>query len=217
MSASPLAYVDTNVFVSYALGEEGDEDFQIAEKFFEEVSRGNYTVLVSSFVLTETLHTLRNIATEQIFKEIKRKMSQSDLIEVVNSKEFRKEVNDRSQKAFRDIIECITSDETHFKFGDLKTFYSEQMFSEALKTLSGGLGEFRVYHFRCPKCNATFGCPHCGFDCEVAYKAFNAPDLTHLLMSTSLGCKYLFTMDRYFAKVPKVASQSEIKLLSKKV
>jgi len=215
VSASSLAYVDTNVFVSYALGEERDESFQIAEKFFEEVSQGKYIVLVSSFVLTETLHTLRNIATEQVFKEIEGRLSQSDWIEIANSTEFRKEVNDRSLKAFRAIIECITSDPDHFKFGDLKTIYSEEMFSKALQTLSAGLGEFRVYHFRCRKCGITIDCARCGFDWEIAYKAFNAPDLTHLLMASSLGCKYLFTMDQYFAKVPRVQSQSEIILLSK--
>jgi len=214
VSASPLAYVDTNVFVSYALGEEREEKFQIAERFFEEVSQGKYIVLVSRFVLTETLHTLRKIATEQVYKEIGQNLSQSELIEIANSREFRNEVNDRSLKAFRAIIECITSDPDHFKFGDPKTIYSEEMFSKALQTLSACLGEFRVYHFRCLKCGGTIGCQHCGFDWEIAYKAFNAPDLTHLLMSSSLGCKYLFTMDQYFAKVPRIQSQSKIILLS---
>jgi predicted nucleic acid-binding protein len=215
VSVASLSYVDTNVFVSYALGEEREESFETAEKFFGEVSQGKYVVLVSSFVLTETLHTLRKIATEQVFKEIERRMSRSELIEVANSTEFKREVNDRSLKAFRVIIDCITSDPDHFKFGNLKTTYSEEMFSKALRTLSAGLGEFRVYHFRCPKCGSDIDCAHCGFSYEIAYKAYNAPDLTHLLMASSLGCKYLFTMDQYFAKVPRAESQSEVILLSR--
>jgi predicted nucleic acid-binding protein len=217
VSSTPLAYVDTNVFVSYALGEEREESFHIAEKFFEGISEGDYIVLVSSFVLIETLHTLRNIATEQLFKEIEKKTSQSDLIKIANSEKFRKGVNDRSLEAFRAIIDCITSDPEHFRFGDLKTIYSEEMFSKALRILTANLGEFRVYHFRCQKCGSNVDCTQCGFDSEIVYKSFNAPDLTHLLMSSSLGCKYLFTLDKRFAKIPKSPSQSEIILLSKKI
>lgn len=213
MAESPLAYVDTNILVSYALGDEKDERFHIAEKFFGDVLLGKYVVLVSNFVLSETLHTLRNIATEQVFKEIKTKRSQRDLIELANSSEFRKEVNDRSLKAFKTILEYITTDPDHFKIGDLKTTYSEEMFSNALRILSENFGIFRVYRYRCPKCDSKIDCTYCGFNCEIVYKSINAPDVTHVLMSSSLGCKYLFTMDQYFSKIPKKESQSEIIVL----
>ena len=213
MSASPLVYVDTNILVSYALGEERDAGFPTAEKFFGEVAKGNYVVLVSSFVLSEALHTLRNIATEQVYREAKNGLSQQDLIDIANSREFRDEVNDRSLGAFKTIIGFITTDPDHFKFGDLKTVYLEEMFQKALKTLSEGFGEFRVYRSRCPKCDSPIACYKCGFDSKIVYKSVNAPDLTHLLISTSLGCKYLFTMDKYFAKIPKNESQSEIKVI----
>lgn len=214
MSVSPLAYVDTNLFVSYALGEERDAGFQIAQKLFGEVSQGKYVVLVSHFALSEALHTLRKIATEQVFKEANNGLSQAELWDLANSKWFRQEVKDRSLKAFKAIIECITNDSEHFRIGDFKTVYSEEMFHKALKTLSEGLGEFRVYSVRCPKCGSRIACDRCGSDSEIAYKSVNAPDLTHLLISTSLGCKYLFTMDKYFSKIPKNETQSEIIVLS---
>jgi predicted nucleic acid-binding protein len=214
VSTSPLAYVDTNVFVSYALGEEREDSFKKAEKFFEEVFQDKYVVLVSSFVLTEILHTLRNIATEQVFKELEERMSQRDLIEIANSEGFRKEINDRSLKAFRIIVDRITADTKHFQFGNIKAMYSEEMFAKALATLSANLGEFRVFRVRCSKCGATTAkCAGCGYDCEIVYKAFNAPDLTHLLMSSTLGCKYVFTLDQYFAKIPTDPSESKVILL----
>jgi len=214
VSVSPLAYVDTNLFVSYALGEERDAGFQIAQKLFDEVSQGKYVVLVSHFALSETLHALRNIATVQIFKEANNGLSQAELWNLAKSERFRQEVNDRSLKAFKAIIECITNDPKHFRIGDFKTVYSEEMFYKALKTLSEGLGEFRVYPVRCPKCDSRITCDRCGSDSVIAYKSVNAPDLTHLLISTSLGCKYLLTMDKYFSKIPKNDTQSEIIILS---
>jgi len=214
VSTPPLAYVDTNIFISYALGEEKSDDFQIVEKFFEEVSKGKYVVLVSNFVLSETLHALRRIKTEEALKETRNGVTRQELRNIVNSAEFRKAINDKSYEAFKVIIGFITSDPDHFKLADLKTNYSEEMFSQALRTLSGCLGEFRVYPIDCPKCDAELDCTQCGVDCKIVYKSFNAPDLTHLLMSTSLGCKYLFTMDKGFSKIPRSQSQSEIKVLS---
>lgn len=214
MSRTPSAYVDTNILVSYALGEEKDERFHVVEKFFADVLKGQYIVVISHFVLSETLHTLRNIATNQVYKELKNQCSQDDLIKLVNSSNFRNDVNDRSMKAFKIIIDIITRDPDHFKLEEYEVPYSEKMFEDGLKILSEVFGDFRVYRYRCPKCEAYLGCDTCGFDCEVVYKAINAPDVTHALISSYLLCDYFFTMDKYFSKIPENRVKSKIVILA---
>lgn len=214
MTDTPLAYVDTNILISYALGEKKDKRFHIAKKVFDDVLQGKYKIVLSNFVFSEALHALRNIATREAFREIKNKPKQSDLIRIANSSEFRKKVNDKSLKAFRTIIEYITENAEYFRVEKPETSYSEKVFSEGLKIISKNFGEFRVYRYRCPKCDSYLYCEKCGFYCEIAYKSINAPDVTHVLISTTLGCKYFFTMDQYFSKIPKEEFQLEIVVLS---
>ena len=213
MTDTPCAYVDTNILISYALGDKKDERFQIAKKIFEECLQGKYILVLSHFVYSEALHALRNISTKEVFREIKNRRNQKDIIKMANSSEFRKKVNDRSLESFRIIIDKITNDPDHFRVEKPETSYSGKMFLEGLKILSRNFGEFRVYRYRCPKCDSYLNCEKCGFYCEIAYKSINAPDVTHVLISTALGCTYFFTMDQYFSRIPKEEFQTEIVVL----
>jgi len=49
MTKTPLAYIDTNILISYALGEEKATRFHIAKRVFEDVLQGKYTI-VKDFV-----------------------------------------------------------------------------------------------------------------------------------------------------------------------
>jgi len=216
MIKSPLAYIDANILVSYALGAEKDERFHIAKKVFEDVLQGKYAVALSHLVLSETLHALRNIATKEVFKGIENKYTQGELIKLANSSAFRKKVIDRSLEAFKTIIECITSNPDHFRIEPPETHYSEKIFSEGLNILSRNFGIFRVYRYRCRKCNSYLNCDKCGFNCEIAYKSINAPDITHALISDSIKCEYFLTMDKYFSKIPKEEFKTKIIVLQEK-
>lgn len=213
MPNSTSAYVDTNILVSYALGE-NDERFHIVEPLFEDAFRGKFVLHISHFVLSETLHTLRKIATEQVYRELSGDYSQSDLIALVNSSTFKDKVRDRSFKAFKTIIDIITKDPDHFKVEEPEKLYSEKIFKEGLGLLSELFGEFRVYRYRCAKCDSYLSCDTCGFDCEISYKAINAPDVTHVLISSALGCECFYTMDKYFSHIPREKVKSEIIVLS---
>lgn len=214
MTSTPMLYVDTNILISYALGEKKDKRFHIAKKVFEDVVQGKYIMMISNFVLSEALHALRNIATKKAYKAIKDKQTQRELIKIANSTKFRDEVKNRSLKAFKTIVDYITSDPEHFKVEKPKTSYSEKIFSEGLRILSDGFGEFRVFRYRCPKCDSYLECEKCGSYCEIVYKSINAPDITHVLISKSLGCEYFLTMDKYFSKIPKREFELEIVVLS---
>jgi len=212
--SNPLsAYVDTNILVSYALGE-NDKRFHVIEPFFEDVFKGKFVLHITHFVLSEALHTLRNIATEQVYRELSGTYSQSELIKLVNSSSFKNEVRDRSLKAFKTIIDIITKDTDHFKIEDSEKLYSEKMFEDGLEILSELFGEFRIFRFRCAKCDSYLNCNKCGFNSEVSYKAINAPDITHALMSSALKCEYLYTTDKYFSYIPKEKVKSKIIVLS---
>lgn len=214
MTEIPLAYVDTNILISYALGEKKDKRFHIAKKVFEDALHGKYKIVISNFVLSEALHALRNIVTAKIFREIKSMLTQSELIKMVNSPDFREKVNQTSLEAFKTIIEYITSDPKHFRVERPETIYSEKIFLKGLEILSANLGEFRVYRYSCPKCGSYMKCEKCKFYCEVVYKSINAPDVTHVLISENIKCRYFFTMDKYFSNIPKEEVQVEIKVLS---
>lgn len=217
MTKTPLAYIDANILISYALGKEKDTRFHIAKKVFEDVLQGKYAVVISHFVLSETLHALRNIATREVFNEIENTPSQQDLIDLANSSKFRKEVNNRSLAAFKMIIESITSNPDHFKIKTTETPYSEKIFSKGLKILSQNLGIFRVFRYRCRKCGSYMKCGNCGINSEIVYKSINAPDVTHALISDSIQCDYFFTMDKYFGNVPKDEFKTKIIVLSEKI
>lgn len=207
------AYVDTNILVSYALGE-NDRGFHRVEPFFRDVYQNKFVLHISHFTLLEALHTLRNIATAEVYRELSDKYSQDNLIALVNSPTFKNKVRERSFKAFQTIIDIITRDPERFKIAEPEKSYSEKMFMDGLEILSELFGEFRVYRYRCKKCDSYLDCDACGFNCEISYKAINAPDVTHLLMSSTLECKYFYTMDQYFCRVPREKVKSTIVVIS---
>jgi len=207
------AYVDTNILVSYALGE-NDKRFHAVEPFFEDVYQDKFVLHISHFTLLEALHTLRKMATDEVYRELSDGCSQSDLITLVNSPAFKNEVKDRSFKAFKTIIDIITRDPDRFKIVEPEKLYSEKMFTEGLGILSEVFGEFRVYRYRCKKCDSYLDCDACGFNCEISYKAINASDVTHVLISSTLECKYFYTMDQYFSRIPREKVKSEIVVIS---
>ena len=156
---------------------------------------------------------IKGLVKDRNAREIKDNSTQNELIKLANSEKFRKEINKRSLEAFKTIIDLMTSNPEQFKVKSSETKYSEKIFLEGLKILSRNLGVFRVYRYRCRKCDAYMNCNKCGFNCEIAYKSINAPDVTHVLISDSIGCKYFFTMDRYFGKIPKEEFKTEIIVL----
>lgn len=214
MSMDNSAYVDTNILVSYALGPTVDSRYDLVKDFFNDVFAGKYLVVVSNFVLQEAIHTFRNIAIAQMYKELEKTYSKDDLWKLVKSPEFRQEVNDRSMKAFKTIVDIVTKDTEHFKLGDSRTVYPESLFYEGLKQLTGRMGDIRVYSHSCRKCDTHIRCYKCGFAYEIAYKSINAPDITHLLISGELGCKYFFSMEKDFANVNPNSVKSKIVVLS---
>lgn len=216
MTKTPLTYIDTNILISYALGEEKDTRFHIAKRVFEDVLQGKCIVVISHFVLSEALYALRNIATKEVFKEIENTPSQRDLINIANSSEFRKKVNDRSLAAFKKIVESITSNPDHFRINAPETPYSEEIFSKGLRILSQNLGIFRVFRYRCRKCESYMKCGNCGINSAIVYKSVNAPDVTHALISDSIQCDYFFTMDKGFGNIPQEDFKTKIIVLSEK-
>lgn len=213
--SSPVRiYPDTNILVSYSLGD-SDENFGLAEKLFEEVQNNKYKMVVSNFTLMETLHALRTIVTRMKYQELDNSPSQGDLIQVANSKPFEETVYKESMKAFSTIIDKITRDTQHFSFEPDGLTYPNETFAGGLQLLLATRGSFRVYRFRCQKCNGYMKCPSCGVDSEIVFKEANAPDLVHLLISERLGCKVFFTMDKYFANIPIKDGRVKIEVLAK--
>lgn len=207
-------YPDTNILVSYALGEK-DEKFEIAENLFRDVINGQYKMVISNFVLMETLHALRVIVTRIKYQELGNSLTQGDMIEIANSKKFIDEVNSESIEAFRIIIDKITRDPEHFSFEPDELTYPGEIFSRGLQTLLTTQGVIRVYRFRCRKCNGYMSCLGCECNTEMVYKEANAPDLTHLSISKVLDCEFFFTMDKYFSKIPKKHRPVEIRTLTR--
>lgn len=93
--------------------------------------------------------------------------------------------------------------------------YSGEIFSKGLQLLLATKGSFRVYRFRCQKCNSYLKCSECKVNSEIVYKEANTPDLIHVLISESLECKSFFTLDKYFAKIPFKDQRIKIEILAK--
>lgn len=197
-------YVDTNILINYALGKEKVgkyEDFAIAKKVFEDAINGNYKIVISNFLLTETLHALRDIATRSAFKELVNVSSKGQLVKIINSKEFGERINKESYEAFTKIVDKLTKDQEHFLIESAHQPYSGEIFQNCLKTLTETFGYFRVFSYRCKRCNKYMKCNDCKTDSEIVYKGVNAPDLTHLFISLNLGCERFLTMDKSFSKI----------------
>lgn len=195
-------YADTNILVSYAIGEE-DKNYHKAKKLFDGVESGKYKIVISHFVLMEALHALRTLITRLRYQDLSNRLSQNQLITIANSKAFREKVHEESLKAFKTIVDLVTSDPEHFSLESDSMVYPGRVFSEGLKILTKNRGDFRVYRFRCRKCNNYLPCFLCNINSEISYKEANAPDMTHLFISQVLGCHHFFTMDKYIARIPK--------------
>ena len=126
-----LRYVGTNIPVSYSLGEK-DENFELAERVFQEVENGKYAMLISNFTLMETLQALRTIITRRKYQELRNGLPQSELINIANSKEFAQTVNEEIMKAFKVIVDKITSDSQHFTFKPDTSLYPGKMVLQRL-------------------------------------------------------------------------------------
>lgn len=98
-SAPVRIYPDTNILVSYSLGD-SDENFELAEKLFEEVQNNKYMMVVSNFTLMETLHALRTIVTRMKYQELDNSPSQGDLIQIANST-FRRNCTQREHEGLQ--------------------------------------------------------------------------------------------------------------------
>ena len=148
-------YVDTNILINYSLGKEKvkkEEDFAIAKKVFEDAMNGAYKIVISNFLLSETLHALRNIATRSAFKELGGGLTQDQLIEIANSENFQEEINKESWEAFRRVVDKVTTDPRHFFLEAEKQSYSRALFQEGLNILMTTFGDLRVFRYRCRMC-----------------------------------------------------------------
>ena len=197
-------YIDTNILINYSLGKEKvgkEEHFAIAKKVFEDAINGNYKIAISNFLLSETLHALRQIATRSAYKELEGQLSQGQLINIANSGGFQSEINKESWNAFREIVEKVTSDPRHFVLETEKQTYSGALFQEGLNVLVTTFGDLRVFRYRCKRCDRYVECLNCMTNSEITYKGVNAPDLTHVSIAQVLGCSRFLTMDQYFDKI----------------
>lgn len=197
-------YVDTNILINYSLGKEKvkkGEDFAVAKKVFEDAMSEDYKIVISNFLLSETLHALRNITTRSAFRELEQGLSQSQLIRIANSKYFQDEINKESWNAFRKVVDELTKDPKHFAFETEQQVYPGTLFHDGLDVLMTTFGDLRVFRYRCTMCNSYMECYNCKINSEIVYKAVNAPDLTHISVAQTLGCSRFLTMDKYFGKI----------------
>lgn len=197
-------YIDTNILINYSLGKEKvgkEEHFVVAKKVFDDAVDGNYKIAISKFLLSETLHALRNIATRSAFKELGGGLSQTKLIDMANSKDFQDGINRESWEAFRKVVDKVTTDPKHFVLETEQQTYSVTLFQEGLNILMTTFGDLRVFRYRCRMCDNYLNCYRCRTNSEIAYKAVNALDLTHISIAHTLGCSRFLTMDKYFNKI----------------
>lgn len=193
-------YIDSSILVSYALGEK-DNRYHMAKRVFEEAMVGRYKIVISNFLLAETLQAIRGAVTRDTFKYLDDGLTHYRLIEIANSQEFKNTVMKKSEKAFSEIVDRITKDPSHFTIEPPDQEYSGEVFLKCLSVLISTFGVFRVYRSRCEKCGKTVPCEKCKTESEIAYKAANTPDLIHISIAESLGCDRLKTMDQYFENV----------------
>lgn len=204
-SAVEKVYIDTNILINYALGRKKVGkygDFDIAKKVFEDAINGNYKIVISNFLLTETLHALRDIATRSAFKELSA-VNKEQLVNIANSKEFGERIKKESYEAFTQIVDKVTKDPEHFLIESTQQTYSGEVFQNCLKTLTETFGTFRVFRYRCKRCRKHMKCDDCNTNSEIVYRGVNTPDVTHLFISINLGCDRFLTMDKSFSKISK--------------
>jgi len=192
-------YIDTNILVSYTLGPD-DDDYLRAKNVFDQAIRDNHTIMISNFMLTEALNTLRNVITEDKYQSLAHGVTQTALIAMADSVEFKEVIAEESMKSFSNVVDLMTRDTQHFKFEE-NTKYDGVIFQNSLALLSGLFGIFRVYRFRCDKCEQYNPCSTCGTNSSIVYKAINAPDLLHVQIAQTLGCTKFVTMDKGFGAI----------------
>lgn len=198
-------YIDANILVNYSLGPAKvtkKEHFDVAKKVFDDATAGKYTIVISYFLLSETLFVLRRISMQSEFKKRVYGLSHGDIITLAKSQTFKDKIKRESDSAFREINDKITRDTTHFIIEDNKIGYGGDIFQRGFGIMLSNFGDFWVYKNRCPVCwNYLDCCKVCGTGSEMVYKAVNTPDLTHLSIAEALGCDRFLTMDKGYDKI----------------
>ena len=198
-------YIDANILINYSLGPDKvtkKEQFEVAEKVFNDAINGNYKIAISFFLLSETLNALRRISMRNAFEIQGRGCSQNQIIRLANSPAFKETIKRESEQAFLEITDKITKDTAHFLLENTETVYLGTLFQQGFQIMLSTFGDFWVYRNRCPVCkNYLNYCHCCGVDSEMSYKAVNTPDLAHLFIAKALGCKRFLTMDKWYGKI----------------
>lgn len=102
-------YIDSSILVSYALGEK-DNRYHMAKRVFEEAMVGRYKIVISNFLLAETLQAIRGAVTRDTFKYLDDGLTHYRLIEIANSQEFKNTVMKKVKK--RSLRSSIESQKT---------------------------------------------------------------------------------------------------------
>lgn len=182
MSQPPLAYIDTNVFLSYIAGPGSHPvQYPLARAFFKEIADHKWIGGISYLTLLEILDVLR-----------KWRASELDTISKIQTDWDRTRYVIEGAKQLYSHIIAETLASPDFRIIETPNVDASLLMTTAFEILTDINGVVKLYN----------SCSKCGYEQDHAlisvHKSVGAADILHALIAKEANCHRLVTFDKGF-------------------
>jgi predicted nucleic acid-binding protein len=182
LSHPPLAYIDTNVFLSYIAGPLSHPvQYPLAKEFFNEIASHKWIGVISYLTLLEILDVLR-----------KWRASELEAISKIQTDWDRtRYVIEGAKQVYSNII-AETLATPDFRIIETPNVDANLLMTAAFEILTDITGVVRLYN----------SCSKCGYEQDhpiiSVHKSVGAADILHALIAKEAKCHKLVTFDKGF-------------------
>jgi predicted nucleic acid-binding protein len=176
------AYLDANILLAKAAGSTKEpKQYQLADRFFQEIKRGDYHAVISSLRLMEVLAVLRT----QKGREMK------NLTGLTPEKQIEFVISESKSMYDSILFELLQLEHIAFDLGGKSDM--RKIFDTAFDIMQEKQGLVKI-HNNCKKCG-SINMPH------SAYKGLGSDDIIHALFAKDIGCDIFITFDSDFEQL----------------
>ncbi len=172
--------MDTNILITYVVGPEKDDKFDLAKQVFGKIRSGEYEGVISTLTLMEVLGVFRRqVGTDRERMYLVPRPTQGEYVQT------------ESQSMFQSMLgELVKMPNTKFEEG--KSVNLGSVLNSSLDIMKEVKGVVKFYNT----------CGFCDSRASVSvHKAVATMDIIHATMAKETGCESLITFDKGFKEL----------------
>lgn len=173
-------YLDANILITYAVGPEKDDKFDLAKQVFDKIKSGEYEGVISTLTLMEVLGVFRrHIGTDRQRMYSVPRDTQGEYVQT------------ESQSMFQSMLGELVK-MGNIKFEDGKSVDLASVLNPSLDIMKEVKGIVKFYNT----------CGICNSQARVSvHKAVATMDIIHTTIAKETGCESLITFDKGFKEL----------------